>query len=219
MIVPGSSAPLKFRRIGRAETGILSRIPLDPLATTRFIGSLDAVEDVVRRGSAHVLVVAEQEGRPVAFYVTHPDPEDGSSWWLGFLAVSTRVQGGGIGRALLARALRGLSSVPGCRRVLLLVDRENEGARRLYGRMGFRPSGEEDRGTEQVLACVVGRTLRAVRPDRRTRTPFMKRRRFRIRLNPGPHAARVIGLTRGPPGRPATATRRLASPIAGSAAG
>jgi len=199
MITPGSRAPLKYRRIGRAETDILFSIPLDPDVTARFLGPLEAVAAAVRQGSAHVLVMAERDGEPLGFYVTHPDPQDGSCWWLGYLAVSTRAQGAGIGRAMLAAVLRRLSGVPGCRRVLLLVDRDNPAAQHLYRRMGFAPSGTKNVGTEEILAWGCGGMAPVLAVVPRTTSPFTKRRRWRVRLNPGPHAARVIGLTRGPP--------------------
>ncbi|WP_376766436.1 GNAT family N-acetyltransferase [Muricoccus pecuniae] len=199
MISPGSSAPLKQRRIGRAATDILFSIPLDTDVTARFLGPLEVVAAAVRRGAAHVLVMAERDGEPLGFYVTHPDPQDGSTWWLGYLAVSSRAQGAGIGRAMVTAVLRRLSGVPGCRRVLLLVDRENRVALRLYRRMGFAPSGTRSVGTEEILAwsCAGLTPVPAMVPERQS--PFTKWRRLRVRSNPGPHAARVIGLTRGPP--------------------
>lgn len=199
MITPGSRAPLKYRRVGRTETDTLFLIPLDPDVTARFLGSLETVAAAVRQGAAHVLVVAERAGEPLGFYVTHPDPQDGSSWWLGYLAVSSRAQGAGIGRAMLATVLRKLSCVPGCRRVLLLVDRDNPAAQHLYRRMGFRPSGAESPGTEEILAWSCAGLTPALALVPRPQSPFTKRRRLRVRPNPGPHAARVIGSTRGPP--------------------
>lgn len=199
MITPGSSAPLKYRRSGRAATDVLFTIPLDPEVIARFLGPIEAVAAAVRQGPAHVLVIAERDGEPLGFYVTHPDPQDGSSWWLAYLAVSSRAQGAGIGRAILTAVLRRLSCVPGCRRVLLLVDRNNPAAQHLYRRMGFVPSGTKSVGTEDVLAwsCAGLTPVLAMVP--KPQSPFTKRRRLRVRPSPGPHAARVIGLTRGPP--------------------
>jgi diamine N-acetyltransferase len=199
MIPPGSRAPLHYRTVSRADTSVLSKISLDPEVLERFLGSLEAVAKAVREGVAHVLVVSEHEGQTVGFYVTHPDPRDSSIWWLAYLAVSSRVQGLGIGRAMVARALQSLSSVPSCRRVLLLVDRENSGAHHLYSQMGFEPSGEGSQGTEDVLAWTCAAGTPALAPTRRPQTLSPTRRRLRVRLNPGPHAARVIGSTRGPP--------------------
>ncbi|WP_376097918.1 GNAT family N-acetyltransferase [Roseomonas sp. CCTCC AB2023176] len=198
MLSPGSKAPLRFRRVSRADTAILGRIPLDPALVTRFLGSLDAVSDSVRKGVAHVLVIAESAGRPMGFTVTHPDPGSGGCWWVAYLAVADRARGQGLGRQLLSRALRALSAVPGCREIRLLVDPENGPARRLYAAMGF-VSADETVGPEEVFVL----RLRPAAPERRPRpraaSPFTKRRRLRVRPNPGPHAARVIGLTRGPP--------------------
>ena len=199
MEIPGSGAPLKYRRVGRTEADSLFTLPLDQDGITRFLGPLEAVADAVRRGVAHVLVIAERAGHPLGFYVTHPDPQDGSSWWLGYLAVSSRAQGAGVGREMLITVLRRLSSVPGCRRVLLLVDQENLTARRLYHRMGFRPSGADNQGTEEILAWSCTASTPAPDLVPKSQSPFTKRRRLRLRPNPGPHAARVIGSTRGPP--------------------
>ena len=199
MCTPGSNAPLKFRHVGRADADILSRIPLDPEAVSRFLGSLDTVRELVRSGLAHVLIVAERGGEPVGFYVTHPDPMDGSAWWLGYLAVSTRAQGLGVGRAMLSHVLRRLAAEPGCRRVLLLCDHENTGARHLYDRMGFLPSEREDEGTEEVLAWNTGRAPLVGLPLPRLLALPGRRRRIRLRETPGPHAARAIAATRGPP--------------------
>lgn len=197
----GSCAPLKYRRVGRTETDRLFTIPLDKDITARFLGPLEAVAAAVRLGTAHVLVIAERAGQPLGFYVTHPDAQDGSRWWLGYLAVSSQAQGAGVGREMLATVLRRLSNVPGCRRVFLLVDQANLTARRLYRRMGFRPSGAENRGTEEILAWSCAASTPALELVPKPQSPFTKRRRLRVRPNPGPHAARVIGSTRGPPPR------------------
>jgi GNAT superfamily N-acetyltransferase len=199
MCTPGGNAPLTFRHVGRADADVLSRIPLDPHAVSRFLGSLDTVREVVRSGLAHVLIVAERGGEPIGFCVTHPDAMDGSTWWLGYLAVSARAQGAGVGRALLAHALRRLALVPGCRRVLLLCDRENPGARHLYGRMGFLPSGLPDQGSEEVLACNAGRAPLIGLPLPSLLVLPGRRPRLRLRVTPGPHAARAVAATRGPP--------------------
>jgi hypothetical protein len=89
--------------------------------------------------------------------------------------------------------------VPGCRRVLLLVDQENLAAQHLYRHMGFKPSDTRSVGTEEILAwsCAGLTPVLDLVPEQQS--PFTKRRRLRVRLSPGPHAARVIGSTRGPP--------------------
>jgi ribosomal-protein-alanine N-acetyltransferase len=68
----------------------------------------------------------------------------------------------GLGRGLLSRLLED-GRAAGCRRALLEVRPSNEGARRLYGRMGFREVGRRrgyysDGEDALVLAAGLGET-------------------------------------------------------------
>ena len=55
------------------------------------------------------------------------------------MIVSPRSRGGGIGSALLGRAIE-LAETKGCRRITLLADSDNEDAHRFYRRQGFSRS-------------------------------------------------------------------------------
>ena len=97
-----------------------------------------------------------------------------------------------------------LRRVSGCRRLRLFVAPGNSRARGLYDRAGFRWTGclpstgeiilelalrstqEADQCLGYVLAIIAAGTQRAFRHRR-------------LRFAVGPHAARVIGVERGPP--------------------
>ena len=130
-------APLTYRQIGRAELGLVSGLEIEP--EVRFLEPIPEIVAFVRRGIAHAMVGIEAAGELVGFYVVHPDQRDGACWWLGWLAIDRRRQGAGYGREAMAAIMARLRSLPGCRRVRLLVAAENAPALRLYERAGFRP--------------------------------------------------------------------------------
>lgn len=76
-------------------------------------------------------------------------------WYLDTLATRPEFRGQGLGRALVegvaAQALQA-----GHTRLGLLVDRENHGARRLYGRLGFQQAGERTLTGSPYLHLVLG---------------------------------------------------------------
>ncbi len=141
MSTAGASAPLRYRLIGRADLGALSLQPFQTRDVERFLGPVESIRSEVRDGVCHVLTILESAGQPLGFFVTHPDRHDASCWWLGYLAVSPTACGRGLGREMLARAIRRLGQVPGCRRIRLLVDPGNLSARRLYAVFGFEVEG------------------------------------------------------------------------------
>jgi mycothiol synthase len=88
--------------------------------------------------------VAERDGRMVGFHWTkvHP-PRPGRARGVGevyVLGVDPDEQGSGLGRALAVAGLRHLRD-GGLDEVILYVDGENTGARRLYQRLGFAERG------------------------------------------------------------------------------
>jgi ribosomal-protein-alanine N-acetyltransferase len=78
------------------------------------------------------------------------------------IAVSSAEQGRGLARRLLDLHLRRLAGV-GCRTVFLEVDENNDAARRLYRRAGFREVGRRDRyyqhGPHETAALVLRRDI------------------------------------------------------------
>ena len=197
-------SPLSYRRLGGAELDVITTLELDPNQVEQYLGPIADIQAAVRRGPAHSMIAIEASGALVGFYVVHPDRRDRSCWWLGWFAVDLRQQGRGFGSLAMQAVIGHLRRVSGCRRVRLFVAPENSRARGLYDRAGFRrvgclpstgefilelalrPAREANQYLGHVLAIVAAGTQRAFRHRR-------------LRDAAGPHAARVIGVERGPP--------------------
>ena len=181
MSTPGASAPLRYRRIGRADLRVLPLTPFQTGDVERFLGPIEHIRAEVLDGTAHVLTVVEAAGQPIGFFVTHPDEHDAACWWLGYLAVSTAACGRGLGSAMLASAIRRLARIPGCGRIRLHVDPANQAARRLYAGFGFTSEGPCAKTGELILARVIDRGLRA---RRRSMSRLSLRRRTAAERSP-----------------------------------
>ena len=197
-------APPACLRLPHADIGAVASLDLDPSQVSRFLGPVADIIRAVRGGPSHSLVALFAGGVMVGFYVVHPDPRDASRWWLGWLAIGSRFQGLGLGRAALSSALLRLASIPGCRSVRLLVAPDNTSALALYASGGFVNAGVHP-GGELVLEYIPAEAHPAAsRSDRWAMVPAAVRARTsrrRVRSTVGPHAARVIGVVRGPPTR------------------
>jgi hypothetical protein len=170
--------PLGYRRVAKSELGIVTQLELDPQQVERFLGPLQAIIAAVRRGPAHAMFAVQAAASMIGFFVVHPDPRDNACWWLGWFAMD--------------------------RRVRLLVASDNHGAHHLYEDAGFRPVGVLQATGELILERVLPTLLWARRTMREVlgSLPIWTkrgRRRLRLRLALGPHAAMVIGVERGPP--------------------
>jgi RimJ/RimL family protein N-acetyltransferase len=196
--------PLSYRRIGHADVGVLDTLALEPDQVERFLGPIAEIQEAVRHGPAHSMVVIEAAGALVGFYVVHPDPRNGACWWLGWFAIDRRQQGRGFGSLAMQAVLDRLQHIPGCRRVRLLVAPDNAHALVLYGKAGFCQVGRLASTGELILELRL-RSIAAV--DERGAFVFAivaagARRVFRhrrLRSTVGPYAAWVIGVERGPP--------------------
>lgn len=195
---------LRFRRVGRADLGVLAALQLDPEQVRCFLGPLADIEAAIRRGPAHLTVAIETAETCAGFYVIHPDIRDRSCWWLGWLALDVRQQGRGHGALAVAHALGAFRLISFCRRVRLLVASENLRARRLYERAGFRPVGNFPATGEIILERAIpgtadaeGQGAFALADVAAGARRVFRHRRLRFRA--GPHAAWVIGVERGPP--------------------
>ena len=92
--------------------------------------------------AGHTCYVALQNGQPVAFAsFALSSPQDAE---LLQCAVAPALRRQGLGRALLAHALRQLAAA-GATRCLLDVRASNAGALALYTRLGFRPLAQRPR--------------------------------------------------------------------------
>lgn len=155
MFTSRGATPLVHARLAPSEMDLLSRLEFAPGQMERFLGPLSEIVAAVRRGPAHHVVGVRAGDALVGFYVIHPDRRDRTCWWIGWLALDRRVQGGGFGRPIMAAILRRLLQVPGCRRVRLLVAPDNEAALRLYARAGFLAAGIAAGTAELIMECVL----------------------------------------------------------------
>jgi RimJ/RimL family protein N-acetyltransferase len=203
MSTSGGQQPLSYRRIGRADLGVISTLELEQEQVERFLGPIDDIVATVRNGLAHVIYAIDAADQMVGFYVVHPDRRDTSCWWLGWFAIDCRQQGHGYGRRTMAHIMDVLHRVPGCRRVRLYVDSGNANALHLYQTAGFRRVGLHTTGElilESAMAVVAAVTDRLA-PVVSMALPKRMRRKGRVRLAPGPHATFGVGVERGPPCR------------------
>lgn len=203
----GASAPLVYKRLCRADAGVIDTLELDPNQVRRFLGPLKDIVAAVRNGPAHAMFaierdMGERDASMIGFYVLHPDGRDGACWWLGWLALDRHQQGLGFGRAAVAHIMSSLRRIAGCRRVRLLVAADNVGAMRLYGQASFRRVGVSTGGEvilEAALAHVQEVVVLLAAAIGAVVTPGSLCHAGRLRLLAGPHEARVLGVSRGPP--------------------
>jgi len=95
----------------------------------------------LERGES-VVFVAERDGRAVGFVQLYPlfsstAPRPRRLWLLNDLYVAPEARGGGVGRALMARA-RGLAEETGAAGIELVTAATNTVAQRLYESVGYR---------------------------------------------------------------------------------
>jgi GNAT superfamily N-acetyltransferase len=127
-----------------AYRGLMPQSYLDALRVER---EAERRRELFDRGDRAVLnLVAERAGEVVG-WACHGPYRDGEvrtdDAELYAIYVDPRRYGGGIGRALLAEAVRRRSAA-GHARMFLWVLKENAGARRFYERAGFGADGAEE---------------------------------------------------------------------------
>ncbi|MET7617494.1 GNAT family N-acetyltransferase [Streptomyces sp. NPDC005408] len=118
-----------------------------------YLDAMSVAEDAARRrdfltkGDSHVTnVVAELDGEVVGWGCFGPSRDEGQTAAVSELyaiyVLPDRVSTG-VGRALMDE-LTGRASADGFERMLLWVLKENDRARRFYGKAGFAPDGAEE---------------------------------------------------------------------------
>ena len=112
-----------------------------------YVGEL---RDAARRAAVATLLVAAEADGAIVGTVTYCGPESTMAEvaWAGeaefrMLAVRPAAQGRGVGALLSAECVR-RAQAQGCRAVVLCVIEGNDGARRLYERMGFTRIPDRD---------------------------------------------------------------------------
>ncbi|UJR84678.1 GNAT family N-acetyltransferase [Sandaracinus amylolyticus] len=102
----------------------------------------DAREIAELLGSAHTrLVLAEREGSLVGCVVVKDEDE---SAYLGMLSVRPMLQGGGVGRALVAEAERVARDELGHRTMRMTVITQRDELIAWYARLGYTPTGDTE---------------------------------------------------------------------------
>jgi GNAT superfamily N-acetyltransferase len=123
--------------------------PTSPEVEAQFA---DVIKQIVVRDDAEYLLACGDDGRPagVAQIRYRLSVWTGSEdCWIEDVYVDEAARGRGIGRALVADALR-RARERGCGRAELDVDTVNAPARALYGSLGFRDKSE---GGSLLLQC------------------------------------------------------------------
>ena len=96
----------------------------------------DPVRDLAfaRRGPHSTVLVAEQDGRVVASAMLG---EDGHRGWVYYVAADPRLQGQGLGRAVMDAAEAWLKA-RGVWKVQLLIRGDHAGVQDFYGKLGYK---------------------------------------------------------------------------------
>jgi RimJ/RimL family protein N-acetyltransferase len=209
MSSPRAPAALRFYRLERAHLDAILDLDYGSDQAFEFLDPIENIVDAVRTRLAHAMIGIEDESGLVGFFVVHPDPRDQSCWWLGWFAIASHHRGRGYGRAALCHVIETLHRIDSCRRIRLLVARDNIDARRLYGLNGFQEAGVDDEGW-QILQydlpahiptgfqrALAGRVL----AGRSLQQLLAKRARRRLRRQPmvGPCSPRCMVPVRAPP--------------------
>lgn len=79
--------------------------------------------------------------RMVGFVMYGLDPDD-NNYWIYRLMIDEKQQGKGYARAAMTEVLERLKALPDCREIVLGYKPGNDGAAKLYQRLGFTTSGE-----------------------------------------------------------------------------
>ncbi|MFF3402734.1 GNAT family N-acetyltransferase [Streptomyces sp. NPDC002659] len=125
----------------------------DGLMPASYLDAMSVEEDAARRrefltkgGAVMTNVVAEQDGTVVGWGCFGPSRDEGRPAGVcelyAIYVLPDRVSTG-VGRALMDE-LTGRAEADGFERMLLWVLKENDRARRFYGKAGFAPDGTEE---------------------------------------------------------------------------
>ncbi|HWE54092.1 MAG TPA: GNAT family N-acetyltransferase [Acidimicrobiales bacterium] len=102
----------------------------------------EQVRDLLARPESEV-VLAERDGRLVACFHIEVQRHLARSAYFGMFAVDPGLQGGGVGRAMIAEARRRATGWD-CQVIRMTVIRQRTDLIAWYERLGFRPTGETE---------------------------------------------------------------------------
>ncbi len=78
--------------------------------------------------------------------------EERQQHWIFRLMIAAENQGRGYGRTAMRLLIERMHAIPGCNQIYISYEPENDVARKLYGSLGFRITGEIFEGEE--VACL-----------------------------------------------------------------
>ena len=131
------SAPLRLRPTRTEDLDFVLRIEADP-DYSRFIGSWSHAEHAAAfesPGTEHQILESRDGEAPCGYVITHDLRRSGHGVYLKRLAV--RPRGKGLGREALRLVAEHAFRELGASHLWLAVRANNEGAARLYARLGF----------------------------------------------------------------------------------
>jgi ribosomal protein S18 acetylase RimI-like enzyme len=114
----------------------------DVLARLEEDGFARYFDERLAPGGDHGATLATVDGEPVGFIHFGPDEEDSGRGHVFSFYVLPAFAGRGLGRELLADAIKRLEA-RGYRTITLWVFKDNAATVRMYERAGFRPDGAE----------------------------------------------------------------------------
>jgi diamine N-acetyltransferase len=79
--------------------------------------------------------------------------EERQEHWIFRLMIAADYQRKGYGRAAMILLLERMRAIPGCKKIFISYEPENDGARKLYASLGFHQTGDMVGGEE--VACYV----------------------------------------------------------------
>lgn len=141
---PGESLPLRLEAFSSADRDLFEQTLVRTYEGTLDCPELNGVRSVAEvldghrgagRDRPELWVLVRLDGQPAGVLLL-TELIGSLDWELSYLGVVPEQRGGGLGRALVVRALRAARR-GGAAGMLLSVDRRNEPARRLYHGAGF----------------------------------------------------------------------------------
>ncbi|WP_139488314.1 GNAT family N-acetyltransferase [Brevibacillus dissolubilis] len=82
------------------------------------------------------------DGKPVGFLMYNTVEEELGGYWIYRIMVDQHAQGQGIGLRAAELMIQQMAALPGCQRIVVGYHPENQGADRLYARLGFVDKGD-----------------------------------------------------------------------------
>jgi diamine N-acetyltransferase len=99
----------------------------------------------------HRLPLAIYAGEIPVGFLMYAYIEESQQHWIFRLMIAADEQRRGYGRAAMRLAIERMGAIPGCRQIYISYEPQNDVARKLYARLGFRINGEIIGGEEVAV--------------------------------------------------------------------